>query len=178
VKAAQTENGGNPYLYYILSQAYHDLSKAEKVTKPFSTTEEMWPIIAAQGKKAVEECGFDGVISTVFETIIGPFNGNIKLDGNSYRTAGDSEGTTAITNARAPIALKAATFYLAFCRNKKGDVLVKLVWNGDEATPRSACKYTSTPRGRIRCTTSGYRRGQALHSGNCGAAYPPSGTAP
>ena len=28
----------------------------------------------------------------------------------------------------------AATFYLAFCRNKKGDVLVKLVWNGEEAT--------------------------------------------
>ena len=150
VKAAQTENGGNPYLYYILSQAYHDLSKAEKVTKPFSTTEEMWPVIAAQGKSAVEECGFDGVISTgamlqnlrtsglnnalgltrdgyhmdygiarygasctVFETIIGPFNGNVKLDDNSYRTAGDSEGTTAITDARAPIALKAARYAIA-----------------------------------------------------------------
>ena len=34
-------------------------------------------------------------------------------------------------NWRAPMA---ATFYLAFCRNKKGDVLVKLVWNGEEAT--------------------------------------------
>lgn len=34
-------------------------------------------------------------------------------------------------NWRAPMA---ATFYLAFCKNKQGDVLVKLVWNGDEAT--------------------------------------------
>ena len=147
VKAAQAANGGNPYMYYILSQAYHDLSKADKVTKPFSNTDEMWPIIAAQGKKAVEECGFDGVISTgamlqnlrtsglnndlgltrdgyhmdygiarygasctVFETIIGPFNGNVKLDTNSYRTAGDSEGSTAITDKRAPIALKAARY--------------------------------------------------------------------
>ncbi len=150
VKAAQAANGGNPYMYYILSQAYHDLSKADKVTKPFSNTDEMWPIIAAQGKKAVEECGFDGVISTgamlqnlrtsglnndlgltrdgyhmdygiarygasctVFETIIGPFNGNVKLDTNSYRTAGDSEGSTAITDKRAPIALKAARYAIA-----------------------------------------------------------------
>ena len=150
VKAAQTANGGNPYLYYILSQAYHDLSKAQSGTKPFATTDEMWTIIAAQGKSAVEECGFDGVISTgamlqnlrtsglnnalgltrdgyhmdygiarygaactVFETVIGPFNGNVKLDGNSFRTAGDSEGTTAITDARAPIALKAARYAIA-----------------------------------------------------------------
>jgi len=150
VKSAQAANGGNPYLYYILSQAYHDLSKAQNVTKPFSNTDEMWPVIAAQGKKAVEECGFDGVISTgamlqnlrtsglnndlgltrdgyhmdygiarygasctVFETIIGPFNGNVKLDSNSYRTAGDSEGTTAITDKRAPIALKAARYAIA-----------------------------------------------------------------
>lgn len=150
VKAAQTANGGNPYLYYILSQAYHDLSKAQNVTKPFATTDEMWPVIAAQGKKAVEECGFDGVISTgamlqnlrtsglnnalgltrdgyhmdygiarygasctVFETVIGPFNGNVKLDNNSFRTNGDSEGTTAITDARAPIALKAARYAIA-----------------------------------------------------------------
>ena len=150
VKAAQAANGGNPYLYYILSQAYHNLSKAENVTKPFATTDEMWPVIAAQGKKAVEECGFDGVISTgamlqnlrtsglnndlgltrdgyhmdygiarygasctVFETVIGPFNGNVKLDGNSYRTAGDSEGSTAITDKRAPIALKAARYAIA-----------------------------------------------------------------
>ncbi len=150
VKAAQAENGGNPYLYYILSQAYHDLSKAEKVTKPFATTDEMWTIIAAQGRSAVEECGFDGVISTgamlqnlrttglnndlgltrdgyhmdygiarygasctVFETVIGPFNGDVKLDNNSFRTVGDSEGTTAITDYRAPIALKAARYAIA-----------------------------------------------------------------
>ncbi len=150
VKAVQSANGGNPYMYYILSQAYHDLSKAQNVTKPFSNTDEMWTVISAQGKQAVEECGFDGVISTgamlqnlrtsglnndlgltrdgyhmdygiarygasctVFETIISPFNGNVKLDGNSYRTAGDSEGTTAITDHRAPIALKAARYAIA-----------------------------------------------------------------
>ena len=150
VKAAQTENGGSPKLYYILSQAYHNLNKAENVTKPFATTSEMWTIIAAHGRSAVEECGFDGVISTgamlqnlrtsglnnelgltrdgyhmdygiarygasctVFETVIGPFNGNVKLDGNTFRTVGDSEGTTAITDARAPIALKAARYAIA-----------------------------------------------------------------
>ena len=150
VKAAQAANGGNPKLYYILSQAYHDLSKAQNVTKPFATTAEMWTIIAAQGKKAVEECGFDGVISTgamlqnlrtsglnnslgltrdgyhmdngisrygaactVFETIIGPFNGNVTMDANTFRTTGDSSGTTAITDERAPIALKAARYAIA-----------------------------------------------------------------
>jgi hypothetical protein len=51
-----------------------------------------------------------GASCTVFETVIGPFNGNVKLDGNSYRTSGDSEGTTAITDKRAPIALKAARY--------------------------------------------------------------------
>ena len=150
VKAAQTENGGSPKLYYILSQAYHNLNKAENVTKPFATTSEMWTIIAAHGRSAVEECGFDGVISTgamlqnlrtsglnnelgltrdgyhmdygiarygasctVFETVIGPFNGNVKMDGNTFRTAGDTEGSTAITDARAPIALKAARYAIA-----------------------------------------------------------------
>ena len=150
VKAAQTANGANPKLYYILSQAYHDLSKAQNVTKPFTDTDGMWTVIAEQGQHAVEECGFDGVISTgamlqnlrtsglnnslgltrdgyhmdygiarygasctVFETVIGPFNGNVKLDDNTYRTVGDSEGTTAITDSRAPIALKAARYAIA-----------------------------------------------------------------
>ena len=181
VKAAQTGNGGNPYLYYILSQAYHDLSKAQNVTKPFSTTEEMWPVIAAQGKSAVEECGFDGVISTgamlqnlrtsglnnalgltrdgyhmdygiarygasctVFETIIGPFNGNVKLDNNSFRTAGDSEGTTAITDARAPIALKAARYAIAKpyevtdMEGEGGDIQPEVPVEGDNISISSA----------------------------------------
>ena len=147
VKAAQTTLGASPKLYYILSQAYHNLSKAQNVTKPFTDTDTMWPVIAEQARHAVEECGFDGVISTgamlqnlrtsglnndlgltrdgyhmdygiarygasctVFETIIGPQNGNIKMDTNTFRTAGDSEGTTAITDARAPIAIKAARY--------------------------------------------------------------------
>gem|GEM_PF-906923 len=154
VKAAQTANEGNPKLYYILSQAYHNLSKAQNVTKPFTDTDGMWEVIAEQGRHAVEECGFDGVISTgamlqnlrtsglnnamgltrdgyhmdygiarygasctVFETIIGPFNGNVKLDDNTYRTSvnstTDGSYTTAITDERAPIALKAARYAIA-----------------------------------------------------------------
>ena len=154
VKAAQTANGGNPKIYYILSQAYHNLSKAQNVTKPFTTTEGMWEVIAEQAQHAVNECGFDGVISTgamlqnlrtsglnnsmgltrdgyhmdlgiarygasctVFETIIGPFNGDVKLDNNTYRTSVNSTATdnytTAITDERAPIALKAARYAIA-----------------------------------------------------------------
>ena len=148
---AQQNIGGTPKIYYILSQAYHNIAKSENNSRPFTTTSEMWDVISAQGRTAVEECGFDGVISTgamlqnlrtsglnnemgltrdgyhmdygiarygasctVFETIIGPFNGNIKLDDNTYRTGIDShadgEWTTAITDARAPIALKAARY--------------------------------------------------------------------
>ena len=143
VQAAQKQAGGTPKLYYILSQAYHDLTKAQNVTKPFNNTDEMWSVIAAQGRHAVEECGFDGIISTgamlqnlrtswvdnamgltrdgyhmdlgiarygaactVFETAIGPFNGNIKLDGNTYRTTSG----TAVTDQNAPLALKAARY--------------------------------------------------------------------
>ena len=62
--ADQSARGNTPEFYYILSQAYHDLSKAQNVTKPFTDTDTMWPVIAAQGRSAVEECGFDGVIST------------------------------------------------------------------------------------------------------------------
>lgn len=64
LKTNQTALSASPKFYYILSQAYHDLSKAQNVTKPFTNTDTMWPVIAAQGKSAVEECGFDGVIST------------------------------------------------------------------------------------------------------------------
>ena len=154
VKAAQKKNGGTPKLYYILSQSYFNLSKAQNVSKPFSNTDEMWTIIAAQGKKAVEECGFDGVISTgamlqnlrtsslnnsngltrdgyhmdygisrygasctVFETVIGPFNGNIKLDNNTYRysksSTTDGSWSTPVTDASAPVALQAARYAIA-----------------------------------------------------------------
>ena len=64
LKANQTALGAAPKFYYILSQAYHDLSKAQNVTKPFTDTDSMWPVIAAQARSAVTECGFDGVIST------------------------------------------------------------------------------------------------------------------
>ena len=48
VKASQSLKGGNPKLYYILSQAYHDISKAQSGTKPFTDTDGMWTCIAAQ----------------------------------------------------------------------------------------------------------------------------------
>ena len=147
IKEAQTSIGGNPKIYYILSQAYHDLSKAENVSKPFSDQAGMWTVISAQAKTAVETCGFDGVISTgamlqnlrtsklnndmgltrdgyhmdlgiarygasctVFETIIGPFNGNLKLDTNTYRYSADG---THVTDANAPVALQAARYAIA-----------------------------------------------------------------
>ena len=151
VKAAQAANGASPKLYYILSQAYHDLSKAQNVTKPFNNTAEMWTVIAAQGKTAVETCGFDGVISTgamlqnlrtsslnnsygltrdgyhmdnglarygaactVFETVIGPFNGNKTMDGNSYRynvsSTVDGSRSTPVTDESAPVAIQAARY--------------------------------------------------------------------
>lgn len=151
VRTAQQANGGSPKLYYILSQAYHDLSKAQSGTKPFSTTDGMWEYISAQGQKVMDECDFDGIISTgamlqnlrtsslknsngltrdgyhmdygiarygascaVFETVIGPFNGNVTMDTNTYRTTTEStkdgSWTTAITDERAPIARQAARY--------------------------------------------------------------------
>ena len=64
VKAAQQSAGGNPKLYYILSQAYHNLAKAQNTEKNFTNTEEMWQKIAPVGQAIVTSCGFDGVIST------------------------------------------------------------------------------------------------------------------
>ncbi len=64
LKANQDARGASPKYYYILSQAYHDLSKAQNVSKPFTDTDTMWPVIAAQARSAVTECGFDGIIST------------------------------------------------------------------------------------------------------------------
>ena len=55
---------GSPSIYYILAQAYHDLSKAQNTTKNFSNTDQMWNVIAPVGQAIVEGCGFDGVIST------------------------------------------------------------------------------------------------------------------
>lgn len=154
IKEAQTSIGGNPKLYYILSQAYYDLSKAQNVTKPFTDQAGMWTVISAQAKTAVETCGFDGVISTgamlqnlrtsglnnsmdltrdgyhmdygiarygasctVFETVIGPFNGNLKLDSNTYRftmsSTADGSYSTPVTDANAPVALQAARYAIA-----------------------------------------------------------------
>ncbi len=154
IKEAQTSVSGSPKLYYILSQAYFNMSKAQNVTKPFTNQAEMWEIISAQAKTAVETCGFDGVISTgamlqnlrssainnsmdltrdgyhmdygiarygasctVFETVIGPFNGNVKLDGNTYRynvsSTTDGSYSTPVTDKNAPVALQAARYAIA-----------------------------------------------------------------
>lgn len=145
IVAAQTALGASPKLYYILSQAYFDLGKAQNVTRPFATTAEMWTVISAHAKTAVEQCGFDGVISTgamfqnlrttgynndigltrdgyhmdyglarygaactVFESIIGPQNGNVTMDGNTYRYDATAAGTTPVTDESAPVAILAA----------------------------------------------------------------------
>ncbi len=150
VKEAQSSIGASPKLYYILSQAYHDLSKAQNVSKPFTNTSEMWSVISAQARSVMNECSFDGIISTgamlqnlrtsglnndmgltrdgyhmdyglarygasctVFETIIGPFNGNVTMDTNSFRYSSTAAGTTAVTDENAPIALKAARYAIA-----------------------------------------------------------------
>jgi hypothetical protein len=151
VKEAQSSIGASPKLYYILSQAYHDLSKAQNVSKPFTNTSEMWSVISAQARSVMNECSFDGIISTgamlqnlrtsglnndmgltrdgyhmdyglarygasctVFETIIGPFNGNVTMDANSFRYSSTAAGTTAVTDENAPIALKAARYAIAY----------------------------------------------------------------
>ena len=150
VKDAQASVAGTPKLYYILSQAYHDLSKAQSVAKPFTNTSEMWEVLATQGQAVMAECEFDGIISTgvmlqnlrtsglnnemgltrdgyhmdyglarygascaVFETVIGPFNGDVTLDENSYRYSSTASGTTPVTDDSAPIALKAARYAIA-----------------------------------------------------------------
>ena len=64
VKAAQQANGGTPKVYYILSQAYHNLGRAQSGDKNFTTTDEMWTVISGVGHDIVTSCGFDGVIST------------------------------------------------------------------------------------------------------------------
>lgn len=153
VNLVKSTAAGTPELYYILSQAYHDLSKAQNTTKNFTTTDEMWSVIAPVGQAIVEGCGFDGVISTgvmlqnlrtsslnnsnglsrdgyhmdygiarfgaactVFEKLISPVK-NLYLDGVVCGPTADSfEGTswtTAVTAARAPIALQAARYALS-----------------------------------------------------------------
>ena len=144
---------GTPELYYILSQAYHDLSKTQNTTKNFTTTDEMWAVIAPVGQAIVEGCGFDGVISTgvmlqnlrtsslnnsnglsrdgyhmdygiarfgaactVYEKLIAPVKGALPGDlvcGPSTDSFEGTSWTTAITAARAPIALQAAHYAIA-----------------------------------------------------------------
>ena len=58
-----------------------------------------------------------GASCTVFETVIGPFNGNIKLDNNTFRysksSTTDGSWSTPVTDASAPIALQAARYAIA-----------------------------------------------------------------
>ncbi|MBO4670667.1 MAG: DUF4886 domain-containing protein [Bacteroidales bacterium] len=154
LKDAQDAQGGTPKYYYILSQAYFDLSKAQNVSKPFSDQAGMWKAISDQARKVMLECTFDGIISTgamlqnlrtsgindangltrdgyhmnygiarygaactVFESVIGPFNGNVTMDTNSYRysVTNTTSGSlsTPVTDDNAPVALHAARYAIA-----------------------------------------------------------------
>ena len=64
VKATQTTS---PKFYYILSQAYFNMAKIGSGSKPSMTWTDqdgMWNVIAAFGKKVMENVTFDGIIST------------------------------------------------------------------------------------------------------------------
>ena len=65
VKAAQGDNV--PKFYYILSQAYSDMSKIGNASKPSITWADhtgMWNVVSAFGRKVMENIPFDGIIST------------------------------------------------------------------------------------------------------------------
>ena len=65
VKEAQKE--GTPKFHYILSQAYFNMNKIATASKPSITWSDqagMWEVIAAFGKKVMENVSFDGIIST------------------------------------------------------------------------------------------------------------------
>ena len=154
LKDAQDGLGATPKYYYILSQAYYDLSKAQSGSKPFSDQAGMWKVISDQGRKVMLECAFDGIISTgamlqnlrtsgindaydltrdgyhmnygiarygaactVFESVIGPFNGNLTMDTNTYRynVTNTTSGSlsTPVTDDNAPVAIHAARYAIA-----------------------------------------------------------------
>ncbi len=53
--------------HYILSQAYHDMDKIASASRPYiSWTDQagMWNVIAAQGRKVLDETEVEGIIST------------------------------------------------------------------------------------------------------------------
>lgn len=62
IRANQVNN--TPELYYVLSQAYADLSKLPVSTSMFSTQLQMYGIISAQGEKVQQEGLFKGIIAT------------------------------------------------------------------------------------------------------------------
>ena len=87
IQTAQTAIGASPKLYYILSQAYFDLGRAQNVTRPFATTDEMWTVISTHARTAVEQCAFDGVISTgaMFQNLrTTGYNNDIGLTRDGY----------------------------------------------------------------------------------------------
>lgn len=87
VETAQKNIGASPKLYYILSQAYFDLGRAQNVTRPFATTDQMWTVISTHAKTAVEQCAFDGVISTgaMFQNLrTSGYNNDIGLTRDGY----------------------------------------------------------------------------------------------
>ncbi|MBQ1938097.1 MAG: DUF4886 domain-containing protein [Bacteroidales bacterium] len=59
IRASQSKN---PKIYYVMSQAYHDMNKAE--TKPTWSQEEMYNTIVAFAKGVKNECDIDGLVAT------------------------------------------------------------------------------------------------------------------
>ena len=55
------------HFHYILSQAYHDMDKIPSASRPYITWTDqagMWAVIAAQGRKVLEETEVESIIST------------------------------------------------------------------------------------------------------------------
>jgi len=55
--------GNTPKVYYVMSQAYLDLTKAGS-NQCFTNEAEMYDVITAQARKVMDETDFDGIIST------------------------------------------------------------------------------------------------------------------
>lgn len=62
-----TQGAYDTKFYYILSQAYFNMEKIGKASRPSITWEDqagMWEVIAAFGKEVMKNVDFDGIIST------------------------------------------------------------------------------------------------------------------
>ena len=66
-KVRNVQGDNVPKFYYILSQAYSDMSRIGNASKPSITWSDhtgMWNVVAAFGKQVMDNIPFDGIIST------------------------------------------------------------------------------------------------------------------